>query len=274
MQYDHPHTLEELRRQQEALKAKHRTGSTYTELPEGYARRLEASRQDAEDLGAIFRRANTAIDRPQKNVQQAIPYADARRLTWLMMKTTLQQRGKTIAIDDQNRAVIQQMVKWFIGDPTCELDLKKGILLTGSVGTGKTFLLNTMQALTVAARIEARHFRMARCVDVAELIRSQNADTKTATKAAAQLERMAHGAWCFDDLGHEPLSVKVWGDERHVMEPILSRRYNAFVAGDCITHATTNLSKEKLREFYGDRLADRFTEMFNIILLDGESRRK
>lgn len=273
MKDNYPHTLEELRRQQQAIREKHR-GVTVTEVPKAYAERLEKSKKIDNSVGGMLRRAGSAVARPQKEVKQSVDYEAARQLTWAIMKATLQQRGKNVTIDQYNRGVIVQMVKWFIGDPTCELELQKGILLTGPVGTGKTYLFSTMQALSISAMIETRQFRMARCVDVAELVRSQNADQKTASKAAARLEKMHHGHWCFDDLGHEPNSVKVWGDDRYVMEPILSRRYNAFIAGDCITHATTNLSKERLREFYGDRIADRFTEMFNIVLLDGQSRRK
>lgn len=273
MKDNYPHTLEDLRRQQQAVREKYR-GVTVTDIPSEYAEKLKNGGKQDNSFAGMLRRAGSEVARPQKEVRQAVDYEAARQLTWAIMKTTLLQRGKNVCIDDNNRGVIVQMVKWFIGDPSCELDLQKGILLTGPVGTGKTYLFNTMQALTMSARIEARHFRMARCVDVAELVRSQNADQKTAAKAASRLEKMHHGHWCFDDIGHEPNSVKVWGDERHVMEPILSRRYNAYVAGHCITHATTNLSKDSLREFYGDRIADRFTEMFNIVLLDGQSRRK
>jgi len=275
MSQSHPFTLEQLQEQQEKLRNKYQGNATTTTLPPAYAAKLAAHDADADSMAAMLTRANIVTHRPQKQVAQLLDYEDARALTWAIMKATLAQRGKTMQIDENNRPIIPNLIKWFIGDPSCELDLQKGILLTGEVGTGKTFLLDTMQALTLAAKLPSRHFRTARCVDVAELIRTQNTpDAKTAGKSATKLEYLHHGAWCFDDLGHEPLSVKVWGDDRHVMEPILTRRYNAFVAGDCITHATSNLGKEKLREFYGDRVADRFNEMFNFILLDGDSRRR
>jgi DNA replication protein DnaC len=212
--------------------------------------------------------------RPQKATPQLLDYPTARRLVWAIMKATLGQRQKAMQVDDNNRPVIVQLIKYFINDPDCELDLQKGILITGGVGSGKTFLLDTMQAFTLAAKLPSRHFRTERCVEVADLIRSQNSsDPKATGRAATKLAHLMHGAWNFDDIGHEPLSVKVWGDDRQVMEPIFTRRYTQFTAGDCITHGTTNLGKQGLRDYCGDRVADRFEEMFNFILLDGPSRR-
>ena len=270
---DHPLTLEQMREAAAKLKARH--SSNVTELPPDYAAKLASAKDKSKDtqLGTMLRRADYITHRPQKAVKQAISYEDARSLTWAIMKATLAQRGKKFIVDDHNRPIIVNLIRWFIGDAACEWDLQKGIFIFGNVGTGKTFLLDTMQALTLAARLPGRHFKSARCIDVAELVRSQNGDQKAATRAVSKMEAMHFGHWCFDDLGHEPLSVKVWGDERNIMEPIITRRYNAFTAGDCITHATSNLSPDELETMYGSRVADRFREMFTYVLLDGDSRR-
>lgn len=272
---EHPFTLEQLRQQQEALRNKYQGSNEPTVLPAEYAAKLANSQQPtANSFDALLHRAGMVTHRPQKATPQLLDYPTARRLVWAIMKATLGQRRKEMQVDDNNRPVIVELVKYFINDPDCSLDLQKGILLMGGVGTGKTFLLDTMQAFTLAAKLESRHFRTERCVEVAELIRSQNSsDPKAAGKAATRLAQLQRGTWSFDDIGHEPLSVKVWGDDRAVMEPIFTRRYNQFTAGDCITHGTTNLGKDGLRSHYGDRVADRFEEMFNFILLDGPSRR-
>lgn len=274
MTVTHPFTVEELRQQQEALRTKYQGTQGMTIITPEYAAKLAKANEQANGIDAMLQRANLVTHRPQKATPQLLDYETARTLAWAIMQATLGQRHKTMQVDDHNKAVIQQLIRYFINDPDCELNLQKGILLTGNVGTGKTFLLDTMQALTIAAKLPSRHFRTARCVEVAELIRSGNtSDPKASGKAVTKLDLLNHGTWCFDDLGHEPLSVKVWGDDRQVMEPILVRRYNQFTAGHCITHATTNLGKQGLLDYYGPRLADRFEEMFNFILLDGDSRR-
>ncbi len=64
-----------------------------------------------------------------------------------------------------------------------------------------------------------------------------------------------------DDLGLEDSMVYWQGNRYKPMEDLLYYRYERMLP----TIATTNLPLPKLREKYGDRLADRFNEMFKIV---------
>ena len=58
------------------------------------------------------------------------------------------------------------------------------------------------------------------------------------------------------------------------MERVLTQRYENFTEGKYLTYVTTNLLPEDLEEHYGSRLAERAKEMFNLIFVDGISRRR
>jgi DNA replication protein DnaC len=64
-----------------------------------------------------------------------------------------------------------------------------------------------------------------------------------------------------DDLGCEPSVVKNFGTEVTPVTDILYRRYDAMLT----TIVTTNLPAKTIREVYGNRIADRFNEVFDTI---------
>lgn len=74
----------------------------------------------------------------------------------------------------------------------------------------------------------------------------------------------------FDEVGREPYPVKHFGTEMNVMQFIFQTRYE--LRYKCLTHVTTNMKPEKIADVYGDYIADRVNEMFNVIKIDGESR--
>ncbi len=51
-------------------------------------------------------------------------------------------------------------------------------------------------------------------------------------------------------------------------------RYDIGVMPFWYTHVTTNLSGDQIEENYGTRVRSRMREMFNMIILPGEDRRK
>ena len=78
---------------------------------------------------------------------------------------------------------------------------------------------------------------------------------------------------CFDDLGTERQG-KHYGDAANVMEQIILNRYDNTNAPWYYTHITTNLTADEIENYYGTRVRSRMREMFNLITLEGEDRRK
>ena len=81
---------------------------------------------------------------------------------------------------------------------------------------------------------------------------------------------------CIDELGREPADAKHYGTGLNAIQAVLQLRYET--RREAYTHATTNLDPDTdLSDRYGDYIADRAKEMFNVIHVitpDGLSRRQ
>ena len=76
---------------------------------------------------------------------------------------------------------------------------------------------------------------------------------------------------CFDELGRETIPAKYFGTELNVMQYIFQCRYE--LRHEAITHVTPNLTIKEIQRIYGAYIADRINEMFNVLDLNGASRR-
>ena len=73
-----------------------------------------------------------------------------------------------------------------------------------------------------------------------------------------------------DDLGEESLTVKNYGNEQSPLIEVLYKRYDKRQ----FTVITTNKSEEEIQQMYGERIADRFKEMFDRVFFGHQSFRK
>ncbi|MEO1263936.1 MAG: hypothetical protein AAFZ15_34340 [Bacteroidota bacterium] len=268
MKTECPKTLEQLRHEQNRLK--NRFAFKPTVLPKAYADKLNRQPQS----GDIMARVAALVLRPQKRLSQAMDYEDARKYVFEIGKLKLAERGRVWEVDEYNRGVITETIKYFICDPSCEHDLNKGLFFFGGVGRGKTFLMEVMQVFCEAARIGQRQYLNVSTIDVVQKAKDYSEASRKDGNNPLSYYSDPGKVFCFDDLGAEPGTVKVYGNETAAMETILTKRYQRFINGFCLTHVTSNCTPDDLEKRYGTRLADRFNEMFNFILIGGESRRK
>jgi DNA replication protein DnaC len=74
-----------------------------------------------------------------------------------------------------------------------------------------------------------------------------------------------------DDAGTEPSAiVKIWGNEVVPFTDMIYHRYER----QLFTIITSNLTMPELSAKYGERIADRFEEMFDRIAFENNSYRK
>ncbi len=151
-------------------------------------------------------------------------------------------------------------------DPWNQLgvDYDKGFLLIGDIGRGKTMTLKILRRYhtLLYSRTDALHRADARLG-----LRYASATAVIGafmdSGEAGLREFTARGRnYIIDELGREPPQGSHYGCRMDVMQYVLQSRYDH--RRDGMTHATTNLSPAGLEQRYGDFIADRFKEMFNI----------
>lgn len=156
---------------------------------------------------------------------------------------------------------VKKAAKWLSGKH------KTGLLIYGAAcGTGKTTLANAMCTLvnylfdSVYSQDRKTVYRTT-AINLVKLY-SDNPE---------QYKRMVSQELLFiDDLGTEPVNIKIYGNEFSPVTELLYNRYD----WQRWTIVTSNLSDEQLKERYGTRIDDRLREMFDRILFQGKSYRK
>lgn len=174
-------------------------------------------------------------------------------------KMEVEHWGGTLQLDEYTKRAISDVSRWAVNHK------KPGLMLRGYVGVGKTTML----------------FALARVFDVVEQQKLRIVDARKITTLAkdskAEFEDLAKCKMLgIDDLGTEPLTVKSYGNDLTPVVELLTERYNRRL----FTVITTNLAKkivdgaevDELQEIYGDRLFDRFREMFNTISYDANQK--
>jgi len=182
------------------------------------------------------------------------------------------QKGKAIHghhfhLYDEDMPIIRQLFAYTIGDHHNTirqgLNPKKGLMLCGPIGCGKTSLMKLMQLLLP----NEQRYMVKPCRDVSfefqkdgfEVIHRYSKRSFTITPG-----RKTPKPICFDDLGAEQ-NLKHFGSECNVMAEILLSRYDLFISDHLITHLTTNLDVDDIEELYGARVRSRLREMVNLI---------
>lgn len=186
-------------------------------------------------------------------------------------KQILKKTDRTYINDDQSRAVLEIVCLYFandkrfleVNDIVNEPSLSKGLMFVGNCGVGKTLFLQSAQKL-----FNGYPDRKFNYVDAPQITTEYNLSGDSA------IERYKHGEWLIDDIGTETLGGHFAKKDTDVMKIVMEKRHTRFVHHGIKTHSTTNLNPTQIQERYGDRMKSRNSEMFNIVVITGEDRRK
>ena len=172
----------------------------------------------------------------------------------------VEYRHRRFIEDKATKTNIERLAAFLIRD-----DAKFGVMLCGVPGNGKTTLLYAFQSavnwLNDIGHFEGKRAGI-RIVDAKEVVMLAKD-----FEAFCNLRNMPMIA--IEDMGREPIEVLDYGNILNPVVDMLEYRYNM----QLFTFITTNLTKSQIREKYGNRIADRFNEMLEVIIFKNETYR-
>lgn len=180
--------------------------------------------------------------------------------------------SKNYLIDTVNCESTKAICKYFANDSDFEkikdgFSLKKGLLILGPAGTGKTHLLKNLQ------KNPRVHYKLVQCSEVANQFSCNGREVLKKYSNRYDEDEYRKTGRAFDDFGAEDIGINFSDKCETMLQVLLSLYFN--LNGDFfMVHMTSNLTLSQIRERYGDRLSSRIKEMFNIIQLLGDDRRK
>lgn len=175
-------------------------------------------------------------------------------------------------VDSSNKNFLGHFCRYWNRDTAFEvlenISLRKGLLVFGPYGTGKSSSFQIIQNLSKHYQVRELWFPS---ISTQEVVARFNQERNKEDV----IQYYSKGVFLFDDLGAETAGNNIYQyGKEEVFVRILLNRYRNFEDQGTKTHITTNLNLGQIDNRYGEQLADRFVRMFNVLKLDGPSRRK
>lgn len=146
---------------------------------------------------------------------------------------------------------------------------KFGLMFCGTCGNGKTTMLFALRsAISYLAR--AGYIQTDNSTESSSLLVVDAKDIVSYALVPNEMKKLAaRRMLAIEDLGKEAAEVLDYGNVINPAVDLLEKRYD----NQLFTVITTNLRAREIREKYGDRIADRFNEMLDVIIFKGNSYR-
>lgn len=212
-----------------------------------------------------------------------IPLEWMKKEFYTTAKAYFLKERRVFTVDDENKAALDVICRYFANDPTFEEvvkngQLNKGLLIIGNCGTGKSSIFDIIQEIGRKHKIPQLWFSKTSTLEVASKFTKESKINKY-QGGESVMTYYSKGKVYFDDLGSEN-QVNDFGIKKEIMQEILEMRYNRYKSHGTKTFCTTNLSIDELAKKYDKnsnanykRIEDRIYHMFNILPLCGETRR-
>jgi energy-coupling factor transporter ATP-binding protein EcfA2 len=163
-------------------------------------------------------------------------------------------------LDEHNERILEMVFAYLDRDPEFNrqakygmFDLSKGLMLLGNPGSGKTTILEIMQAIL---RKTPMGFVKKATTEIVDQF----------AKDGPEYLKNLTGNIFFDDLGFENPAVH-YGDKRELMKDVIFARYDQMRYTGAISHFTSMSTPEALQTRYGPFAWSRLCQMCNVMFL-------
>ena len=202
----------------------------------------------------MFARQLTTVQRFKLD----LPENEAIKILTAAYKAQVENRHCQFLEDDDIIRAIEFTASWL----TLE-NKKPGLYFTGFCGTGKTTMIKAIKMVVdwYYSNTRFRPMAIIKATDLASMALNNYHEFKLLAKRTIL---------AIDDLGQEPALISSYAN---IMKPcieILSERYDAQLT----TFISSNLAPENIKEYYDERLSDRFREMMETIPFESKTFRK
>ncbi len=221
---------------------------------------------------------------PQPNTRDPMRIESHEQQIWMIDQSELfamienqgkECYGEKFSLWKKDAALLRKLLIYFFADQELakanNIDLKKGVLLSGPVGSGKTSIMALVRYFQCA---QQRHV-LKPCREIVFEFLSKGFDTITKYSKSFQKPEgtLSPVVYCFDDLGIENKAT-YYGNECDVMKEIIMSKYDLFESIGMMTHFTTNLNEEELEVRYGENVISRLHAMTNFMAFDKTTKDK
>lgn len=203
----------------------------------------------------MFTRQLTTVQRFKLD----LPENEAIKILTAAYKAQVENRHCCFLEDENIIRAIEFTASWLTLD-----NKKPGLYFTGLCGTGKTTMIKAINMVVDWYYTNTRlkpTMTIIKATDLASMALNSYHEFKSLAKRTLL---------AIDDLGQEPAVISSYAN---IMKPcieILSERYDAQLT----TFISSNLAPENIKEYYDERLSDRFREMMEIITFESKTFRK
>lgn len=188
----------------------------------------------------------------------------------------LKREKRRFEMDEDNKYALEFFTSYFSDNKALEkLGGKphKGLFIYGNCGTGKSLFFEILEEVYKTHNNPVFYIKTINTIDLTDKVNGElSRPNQLARNDSSIFESNTRGSKHYEDLGAERKLIH-FGNTIEVMSEILQLRYNILKSRGN-TFITTNLSPDQVKERYGIRIYDRMFEMFNIIEMQGHSRRK
>lgn len=240
---------------------------------------------EAKQLNSIYARLQNDYAKIVKNYFDDLTSEDVfnqhSRLVCDCGKLCMAKEFKSFIVDDNNKKILRFLLYYFNNCqkaedvfPDKKFKVHKNLMICGSVGTGKTMLMQVF-AEYLKRTNNPNAFHNLSVTQMINYYKQHNhLDRYTYNEEGSKSFEGNPVNVCLNDVGLQT-HLHFGTDTKVLVEDFFHARSEIWSQTGKMAHITTNLSPKDIKEYFNDeygRLVDRF-KFYNVIHLQGESRR-